>query len=140
VLGYLFRYDSRTKRRGEMLIILTPHVIRTREDGERIKQAEFARMNWCAADVYDIYGDAGMNFQTSLSLPTDDFHTEIIYPHQNPRGESTGPPTEVELGPYPQTLPEPAGPAGAPGPLPTNPLQPPLYGPQTPNSWNDPRR
>ena len=40
-----------------------PHVIRSQEDGERIKQAEFARMSWCAADVYDLYGDPGLNFQ-----------------------------------------------------------------------------
>ena len=46
-----------------MLIVLTPHVIRSQEEGERIKQAEFARMSWCAADVYDLYGDPGLNFQ-----------------------------------------------------------------------------
>ena len=133
---------------------LTPHVIRSREDGERIKQAEFARMNWCAADVYELYGDAGMNFQTSLSLPADDLNTEVIYPDQNPRGESTPAPTEVQVGPHPQGPPGPEGRGMAPGRLPSSvpqlppsagttvvpTLQPPLYGPQMSNSWNDPRR
>jgi type II secretion system protein D len=185
VLGYLFRYDSRNEKRMEMLIILTPRVIRSHGDGERIKQAEFARMNWCAADVYDLYGDAGISFQTNLSLPTDDLNTEVIYPDQNPRGESTPVPAESQSEPSLQGLPEPdgrgvepgrwpsnvpqlppnAGTTGVPptlsaiaaarsrGALPTNSvmqrpqtpasvptLQTPVYGPQTPNSWNDPRR
>ncbi len=91
VLGHLFRYDYRTERRAEMLIILTPHIIRNKTDAERIKQAEFARMSWCAADVYDLYGDVGMDFQTNLSVPTDGVGTEVIYPDQMPLG--TEPPT-----------------------------------------------
>ena len=52
-----------------MIIILTPRVIRNPQDAERIKQAEFARMSWCAADVYELYGDVGMDFQTNLATP-----------------------------------------------------------------------
>ena len=138
-------------------------------------------MNWCAADVYDLYGDAGINFQTSLSLPTDDLNTEVIYPDQNPRGESTAEPAEMQRTCL-QGLPEPDGrarhpaagrrvgrsaaqrgttavpPSCLPSPQdgPRRParelrhatlsdrsdseLQSPVYGPQTPNSWNDPRR
>jgi hypothetical protein len=201
VLGYLFRYDARDEKRMEMLIILTPRVIRSRDDGERIKQAEFARMNWCAADVYDLYGDAGLGFQSSLSLPTDELDTEVIYPDQNPRGETSAPPIEVPVGqpargpdgralapgplppgtqptptspqgaaippalptqaarrprgttpigsvgvgnPGPSSTPAPYAPADVPEPRRTTAsapaLQPPLYGPPAPNSWNDPRR
>ena len=48
VLGRLFSFDSDEMRRAELLIILTPHVLRNPEDSERLKQAEFARMSWCA--------------------------------------------------------------------------------------------
>ncbi len=87
VLGHLFRYDSSDARRTEMIIILTPRVIRNPEDAERIKQAEFARMSWCAADVYDLYGDIGIDFQNNLRVPTDNSGTQIIYPDANPRGD-----------------------------------------------------
>ncbi len=87
VLGHLFRYDSNSSRRTEMLIILTPRVVRNPEDAERIKQAEFARMSWCAADVYELYGDVGIDFQNNLRVPTDGSATEVIYPDANPRGE-----------------------------------------------------
>ncbi|MBL9125004.1 MAG: hypothetical protein JNG90_15310, partial [Planctomycetaceae bacterium] len=47
VLGMLFRYDQFVGQRTELLIILTPHVVRSEADAERIKQLEAARMSWC---------------------------------------------------------------------------------------------
>ncbi len=85
VLGRLFSFDSDEMRRAELLIILTPTVIRTVEDGERLKQTEFARMSWCAADVYEIYGDVGFDFQSDMTAP-DDEGVEVIYPDIHPRG------------------------------------------------------
>ncbi|MFW6170660.1 MAG: secretin N-terminal domain-containing protein [Planctomycetota bacterium] len=102
ILGHLFRYDWRDDSRAEMLIILTPRIIENREDAEAIKQAEMARMNWCAADVYDLYGDVGMDFQPNLSVPRDDSETEVIYPDINARGESwpvQSPPTPSPASP-----------------------------------------
>jgi general secretion pathway protein D len=113
VLGHLFRFDSKDERRNELLIILTPRVIRTPADGERIKQAEFARMSWCAADVYDLYGDVGMNLQTNVLLPSNDYDTEVIYPAVNPRGERAAPPA-----PTPALTPPDLPPSGAPGRVP----------------------
>ena len=103
VLGHLFRYDSTTARRNEMIIILTPHVVRNSEDAERIKQAEFARMSWCAADIYEIYGDVGMDFQNTLRVPTDGSGTETIYPDMNPRGETNPTPSPVPEDMLPST-------------------------------------
>ena len=84
VVGFFFRYDSEVNRRNELLIILTPHVIRCPADIERIKQIESGRMNWCLGDVVNIHGDIGVY----------DIHDErshcgrpaIIYPDMNPRG------------------------------------------------------
>ncbi len=91
VLGSLFKYTSHVERRSELLIILTPHVIRKPEDGARLKHAEFARMSWCAADVYDIQGDIGMSLQPSVDLPVEGIdQMETIYPDSDPRGEGVG--------------------------------------------------
>jgi type II secretion system protein D len=86
VLGNLFRYDGTANKRTELLIILTPHVIRSSRDSERINQMEMARMSWCTADVYRVHGDLPAGPHTG---PVFDQETQIIYPHDNPRGETT---------------------------------------------------
>ena len=78
LLGNLFRYDGVTGRRTELIIILTPHVIRSQQDSERIKQLELARMSWCAADVYDLHGDVGYVFQDGMIH--DHANTKVVYP------------------------------------------------------------
>jgi len=102
ILGHLFRFDSLKEKRTELLIVLTPRVIRGVEDSERIKQAEFARMSWCAAEVHELYGDIGINFHTSAAMPNcaPGRATEIIYPDINPRGTPRSDPHEL-----PQMLP-----------------------------------
>jgi hypothetical protein len=89
VLGNLFRFDSAIERRAELLIILTPHVIRTPQDAQRLKETEMARMSWCAADLYEIHGDVGAAYSPGV---VNDHDTEVIYPDLNPRGESIVPP------------------------------------------------
>ena len=84
LVGQLFRYDSDVMARTELLIIMTPHVIRTPEDSERIKQMEIARMSWCAADVFSIYDDLG--YIAPQTAPASDGQAEVIYPDLQPRG------------------------------------------------------
>ena len=84
LLGNAFRFDSTICRRNELLIILTPKIIRNPADSQQISQAEMARVSWCEADVFEMHGDLG------LSAPPDVLHdqaTEVIYPAVNPRGE-----------------------------------------------------
>ena len=99
VLGDIFKFDSTKQLRTELLIILTPHVIRTPEDAERIKRAEMARMSWCAADIYEIHGDIDAPF--TLSPVADEPDAEVIYPHTDPRGEGVD--KNVDL-PQPELL------------------------------------
>ena len=87
VLGHLFRYDSNQTRRTELLIILTPHVIRTTEDNEWSRQTEMARMSWCAADVFDLQGDIGFHAESPIEL-LNHSQPEVIFPDLNPSGES----------------------------------------------------
>ncbi|MBX3421919.1 MAG: hypothetical protein KF752_10240 [Pirellulaceae bacterium] len=94
VLKNLFRYELDEMNRSELLIILTPHVIRNEVDMQRLKQAEFARVSWCEADVFDIHGDvrsyAGL---TSHSLEGDQW--PIVYPDVDPRGIPAAPVQEA---------------------------------------------
>ena len=86
VLGKLFRYDGMQSRRTELLIVLTPRVLRSAEDSELIRQTEMARMNWCAADVFELQGDIGFDAERQLD-EVERGDPEVIVPDENPSGE-----------------------------------------------------
>jgi general secretion pathway protein D len=88
VLGNLFRYDNITSERTELLIIMTPHVVRTEEDAAKIRQIESARMSWCLGDVKAIYGNSGLQAQGDLWADED---TLVIYPDESPHGTPAAP-------------------------------------------------
>lgn len=100
MLGRLFRYDSTANLRTELLIIMTPHIIKNEEDAERVKRAEIARMHWCLADVIEVHGDGGLRGRADQ---WSDSETPTIYPDLTPN---------AELIPTPK--PEPANGGGAP--------------------------
>jgi hypothetical protein len=113
VLGNLFRFDSESIRRTELLIIMTPHVVRNRDDLDAIKQVEAARMHWCLGDVVDVHGDPGVRGAVDTWTAAD---TRVVYPDLNPDGSATSPqdvpstpqPTGPEGGPIvPETIPTP---------------------------------
>ena len=60
LVGNFFRFDSASNDRTELLIIMTPHMIRTAADIEALKREEAAQMNWCLCDVTKIFGEAGL--------------------------------------------------------------------------------
>ena len=76
----LFRFDSNIEKRTELVIILTPHVIRSSMDSDRIKEMELARMSWCAADVYQLHGDIDLG-QEFYDIEAE---TQVIYPDGSP--------------------------------------------------------
>jgi hypothetical protein len=88
VLGNLFRYDSDSDTRAELLIILTPRVVQSQEEADRIKQVEAGRMSWCLSDVHAIHGPTGLYDDRDSSA----WHGqgEVIYPDLNPRGLTPG--------------------------------------------------
>jgi type II secretory pathway component GspD/PulD (secretin) len=93
LIGSLFRFDSTSTRRTELLIILTPHVINNRFEAEMIKQVESARMNWCLSDVVEMHGPVGLR---SKQDQMGEAESELIYPEQVP---------EEELMPVPEAAP-----------------------------------
>lgn len=84
LLGQLFRYDSKQGLRRELLIILTPYVIRGAEDSERIRYLETARMSWCCSDVHAIHGVAGLCDITNCAICAQ--QVPAFYPDFDPQG------------------------------------------------------
>ena len=95
LLGDLFRFDSMSTQRSELLIVLTPHVIRSRVESDMLKQVESARMSWCLSDVVDLHGPAGLR---SRSDPAGAAEAETIYPDSIPTEEMM-----PRLSPIPET-------------------------------------
>jgi type II secretion system protein D len=129
ILGRIFRYDSSTEERTELLIIMTPHIVRNEADADWVKQVESDRMSWCLADVVEIHGDAGLSGGNGLWGPAI---PPPIYPDVDPTGmggEWIEPGFEM---PPPRRGPTtPSGRQGAYG----QPLNPPVPAPtHTPNS------
>ncbi|MEZ6060364.1 MAG: secretin N-terminal domain-containing protein [Planctomycetaceae bacterium] len=93
LLGNLFRYDGYTNRRKELLIILTPHVIRGESEAEYLKQVEMSRMSWVSGDIFDWIGTGA----TGAGM-MDDSGVPICFPDESPYIQ----PPEVELAPIPQ--------------------------------------
>src|SRR5205823_5920530 len=141
--GHLFRYDLEAQRKTELLIILTPRVIRNEEDAEQIKQIESARISWVLSDVEKMHGVVGLRTRWD-SIDCHDVPT--IYPDENPRGEwieeepkqpaevlpPPGKVTPLPPGAKPPGVPSkplPGVPGTRPGPVrPTVPLRPPMSG------------
>jgi type II secretion system protein D len=138
LLGDLFRYDSSSVVRTELLIVLTPRVVRSRFDAERIKQVESARMSWCLSDVVDLHGPAGLR---SRQDPIGAAEAEVVIPAEIPKDSQLLPAPTSDPGvlPPPATtgpmiMPPDGVPTIAPPSiqLPQSPPQIPPPGPTTP--------
>ena len=95
VVGRLFRYDGVSNERKELLIIMTPHVIRNETQADEIKKIEAARMNWCLSDVISLCDDQSLRARCG---DWSDKETDVIYPDSNPRAEK---PSTMEPMPAP---------------------------------------
>ena len=94
VLGNLFRYDFNQSERKELLIILTPHVVRNENETELMNQVEAARMSWCINDVMEMMDSSNLRNRHD---EWQDSETSVIYPDLNAAGEPLpiGEPSEV---------------------------------------------
>ena len=113
ILGRLFRYDYQNGKKSELLIIMTPHIIRNQADAERVKRLEAGRISWCLADVQKIHGEAGLRGRGDDWL---DKEIPTIYPDMDPTGGA---------GSGAEQVPAPAG-QPARGPLPAARLRMPV--------------
>ena len=77
VVGPLFKLESDSARRTELMIILTPYLVDGDEEIEIQNQDEMERMHWCLCDVAEVYGKTdykGYQYQNGA--------VETIYPDQ----------------------------------------------------------
>jgi type II secretion system protein D len=102
LVGWLFRFDSTTSKRSELMIIMTPHIVRGEAEADAIKQAEAARMSWCLGDVIKIHGDAGLRGRCDN---WSDAETQVVYPDMKPMTGAEGKPLAPELIPTPEAVP-----------------------------------
>jgi hypothetical protein len=100
-LGRLFRYDYQNGLKTELLIIMTPHIVRNQADAERVKRTEAGRMSWCLSDVVKVHSEAGLRNRSDDWL---DREIPTIYPDMDPIGAATGAPA----GPH-ENVPTPNG-------------------------------
>jgi type II secretion system protein D len=109
ILGSLFRYDSTTDNRTELLIVMTPHIVKTEEDMDHLKRLEASRMSWCLADAQAMHGDLGVRGRKDQ---WHDSETTVIYPDAEGGVPATGQPTpapargSAEVVPTPPAIPQ----------------------------------
>jgi len=60
VVGSLWRFRSDTRLKTELIVIMTPHVVRSRLDSERILCDEARKMDWTGVDIVKIHGGTGL--------------------------------------------------------------------------------
>lgn len=95
VVGPLFAFRTKTERRSELMIILTPTVIYSNDEQEIdwIKYAETERMSWCLADVAQMFDITGMTARPGSWCACPDKcvcpSMMTIYPHLQPTGTPT---------------------------------------------------
>jgi len=77
LLGSLFRYDSVSEERRELLIVLTPQIIYNKCDADLVKQIESSRMSWILSDVIALHGEAGLRSRCDEWY---DGEMESVYP------------------------------------------------------------
>ena len=59
-LGWLFRYDQEREQRKELLIVMTPRILRSPEDFEEIVRVEMGKTNVNLSEAFEINGDMGL--------------------------------------------------------------------------------
>lgn len=127
LVGRLFRYDGYEERKTELLIIMTPHIVYSDDDAERLKQIESARMDWCLGDVLDLHDGFGLRSRQCAGGAAGD----VVYP-------DAGPMLNGVPGPVPGQVPNPVVvPDLQPTPAPTS--LPPAMGPAPMPSFEERR-
>lgn len=122
-VGAAFRFRTQNKLKTELLVILTPHVVRGRAEADRVLAEESKRIDWILHDLAKVHGTSGM---------------EPIFAKTPPLGYG-GPGAPATCAPFaPQTVPypQPGGavvfPNGVPAAPPSVPVLPQMPAPLPP--------
>ncbi|MSQ94602.1 MAG: hypothetical protein EXR98_08600 [Gemmataceae bacterium] len=100
LIGAAFRYRTYDKKKSELIIIMTPHIVRNRQEAERILSEETRRIDWSLGNVMHVHGSA--NCMPLLPQGTPEVQSKTqpfrIYPG-NPGGAQGKPVMQVEEAP-----------------------------------------
>jgi hypothetical protein len=121
-IGALFRYRTYAKAKTELIIIMTPHIIRNSEEAEQILMDESRRIDWNVGDVTRVHGSANcLPFIPPTPPEAPARHRPFrIFPGASPAGERVSPPTNLpeyippapSIEPLPQSSQGPSGKGG----------------------------
>ena len=75
VVGRLFEYNSKKRERKEILVIMTPMVVRSEEDMAIILNQERQRYHWCVTDVMSITNARNIRARGDYYSPTE---TQVV--------------------------------------------------------------
>ncbi len=109
-VGALFRYRRQDKSKQELLIIMTPHIIRNPMDADRVFAEESRKMHWSLDDVQAIHGAIPGNsfLQKNCEengLPgamINPFNERFMAPNTTPVDEKLQQPQSGTVRPQPQ--------------------------------------
>lgn len=117
VVGQLFRFDSRSTIRTELLIFLTPRIVEGAEAEECLKEIEMGRIHFIESEAEaahgplrsipspdDLFMDENPNWIQPPLPPQQDMNPPLPVPHPTPSPSTT------------DDLPPPPGPASPPEP------------------------
>jgi type II secretory pathway component GspD/PulD (secretin) len=71
IVKHLFEYNSVKCERMELLIVLTPTIIRSEADMQILRQQEASRMHWCINDVVKLTGNSKMKIRGDEWFPNE---------------------------------------------------------------------
>jgi len=134
-LGAAFRYRQEIKSKQELLVILTPRIVRNRFERERILAEEGRRIDWILGDVVKTHGVTGMDplfrpLEPGTPPPTVTDGAMPSLPLPKPVPATPSVPSSPVLPPPGTTLPPSSGPAAA-NPTPSAAAPPGAQLPQT---------
>lgn len=81
LIGPLFKFESDTASRSELLIIMTPTLVTNDSDLTNLNNDAMDRMHWCLSDVADLYGSTGYSPGVEMGEAVETF-----YPDADPTG------------------------------------------------------
>lgn len=84
VIGPLFNFTSDGAARTELIIILTPRIIKGAADLDAHNRSAMSRMHWCQCDVDELYGDPGFPNTGEYQEQTP----KVYYPDSDPMGNN----------------------------------------------------
>jgi type II secretion system protein D len=121
VAEWLFKTRFRGVVKRELLIVLTPHIVASEEDADRIRNEESCRIDWIMSDVEEVHGDIGVSCPPKddpdkchphkkkgpiLNLPLSTSLPRSIHPHKRKKiDEDESCPTGDPLAPGSEWLP-----------------------------------